>query len=211
MKSAKKSSTSSKKVFASATAIIAGVAIVLLNLKTIKEILWPQVFPDKPTIGWLIVSSQGQLRCVVPDEMRFNLGDGRNVSVLKSLCAETLHDKGKIETVAREGETVQNARFLLIKNSSDAKIDRLKMLDRDGNALASSNSLDKDETLAICVSYEGKGGTIGVTHNPATISLNVYGDVVPRTVAIPPVPKPAETRGVGAAGCHLVAYGYPPQ
>lgn len=196
-------------LFARIAAITASLALLLSNIDTIKSWIWPQAFPSKPTVGWLTVASQGQLNCVVPDEMRFSLGDGRSVSVLQTDCAKTLQEKAK--SISHDGETLQNARFLLVKNTIDASIDQLVVRSRTGTPIATLRSLAKDETVAICISYDGKNGNAGHTLDPAEIQLAVYGDLAQRTFPVPVPPSEVESRGVGVPGCPGVDYGYPSQ
>lgn len=193
-------------------ACLAGLAVfagTLANWKSIEEFFGSKVSPPSPSLGWLMVRSQGQFHCVAPEEFRFDLGDKRSVSLLKNACASSLVEKGKTATLGL-GETAKDAHLLLVRNSVGKRIDRLEFLDKGGSIVDRLSALDKDETVAVCISYDGKSGNTGYAREISQVRMQIQGDAFETRISVPPLPNVEETRGIGSAGCPDVVYGYPP-
>lgn len=208
MATRKKVEKDNKGVIAACLAGLALFAGALSHWKSIEEFFGSKVSPPSPSLGWLMVQSQGQFHCVAPEEFRFDLGDKRSVSLLKNACASSLVEKGKTSTIS--GESAKDARLLLVRNSVGKRIDRLEFIDSGGSIVDRFSALDKDETVAVCISYDGKSGNPGYAREISQVRMQIQGDAFETKISVPPLPNAAETRGIGSAGCGDVAYGYPP-
>jgi hypothetical protein len=180
---------------------------VATNLKAIVEVgtKLGNLFEDKRDVsaGWLMVpTSDDAKRCVFSENARLELAKDHAVGLAVNSCFVEL----KTRVLAAPPETIRASYFVLLRNG-EVHLDAVDLRDPTGNTVTSVTNLEPKSEVAVCVGYDGKGGTPSRSPSVSTMALH-KGTGAPKIVTLPTLPNQTSMRGVSS--CAPLYFGYPP-
>lgn len=193
---------------------LGAVAVAVGAIWKTGEMIYDSLFPttEKPEvrIGWMTVPDPKSLSCIIGNTGTFKLSDTVPVSLAQNECLSEIKTRTSEPAAQNPSDlqTLGKSYFLLLENQG-VKVEKIELTSNIHTpVLASFREVAKGSAYAVCMGYEGRGGTPSRHDLPQTAVVTLNGKSF--NIQIPTLGENTSI-SVPTATCKGFVWGYPPK